>query len=75
MDDILIRYGIPSKLDQVPYGTQCRVMCPDKMSFDLYLQMSHIESEPSWVISGTFPIEIGKEAIQGIIDKRLSYNQ
>jgi hypothetical protein len=46
--ETLIRYSKPSKLDQAPYGTQCKVISALTADYDLYQQMSMDEQRPFW---------------------------
>lgn len=56
MPTTLNRYGQPSPLDQAPFGTHCKVI--KQKEFEIYVQMSHNEEYPNWIIVGTFPKEI-----------------
>ena len=50
---IITRYEEPSIMDDLPYGTACKVLLGDK--FDLYCQISKHEGEkPNWLFIGTF---------------------
>ena len=48
LPDLLIRYGKPSKLDQAPLGTKCKVIGEGPVQ--LYIQNAKNESEPDWVL-------------------------
>jgi len=72
MENILMRNGIPSKLDQAPYGTQCRVPNSPRTGFELYLQVSKNSEEPNWELMGYFPTIIDPMDIKEIISKRLN---
>lgn len=45
----IFRHGPPSKLDTAPFGTEC-VCLIEKL---LYMQYSHDEESPNWVLVGT----------------------
>jgi len=52
LENMLIRYGEPSKLDCSPFGTICKRKVDDK--FEIYLQVSDNESSPYWEKIGIF---------------------
>jgi len=67
---ILLRHGAPGKLDEAPYGTQYRVQQGD--NFDLYIQRNTDSENPHWELIGVFYNETTDEAIQEVVDKRLT---
>jgi hypothetical protein len=50
---IIIRHAEPGPMDELPFGTACKVVLGDK--YDLYVQASKNECEkPNWLFIGTF---------------------
>lgn len=43
----IVRYGLPNKWDQAPYGTRCRVII-DGDREDIYIQVNVDEENPKW---------------------------
>lgn len=65
---IILRHAAPSLLDELPYGTACKVSVEDK--FDLYVQVSKHELEnPNWMFIGTFD----KDVSEFIIEEEIKY--
>lgn len=48
------RWGKPSKHDQVPYGTICKSGSIYNQIFEIYVQMSEDDKNPSWEKVGDF---------------------
>lgn len=44
---VVIRYSIPNKIDEAPFGTLYSVV-GDKQDSDLYIQLSQDEKCPQW---------------------------
>ncbi len=65
------RYGIPTKMDQFPYGTACKVYDHNKDIYDLYLQVAQDENNPNWELIETFNKTSNIENIHTIISSRL----
>lgn len=57
MENMLIRTGEPSKYDEFPYGTPCKVAKTMGDTFELYVQISHDDASPCWEKVGIFPTE------------------
>lgn len=49
----LIRYSPPSKLDQAPCGTQCKVKSALLGEYEIYQQMNSDEESPCWRLIDT----------------------
>ena len=50
---IISRHEAPSIMDDLPYGTACKVLLDGK--YDLWCQISkHEEEKPNWLFIGTF---------------------
>ena len=49
----IVRHGPPSKFDEAPKDTYCKVINSDK-NFDLWIQVSSKEDEPCWQFVDTF---------------------
>ena len=50
---IITRHEAPSIMDELPYGTACKVLLSDK--FDLHVQLNkHEDEKPNWLFIGTF---------------------
>ena len=65
---IILRHSAPSLLDNLPYGTACKVLKEEK--FDLYVQTSKNDLEyPNWMFIGAFDKDVG----QFIIDEEIKY--
>lgn len=59
---IITRFGEPSKSDTAQHSTICRVSnSPD--SFDIYLQISHDEENPNWILMGQYHSSISDQDI------------
>ena len=50
---LIVRWGKPSKHDQLSYGTICQSLGRGD-SFDIYVQMNEDDSNPLWEMVGTF---------------------
>ena len=68
---IINRWGEPSKLDQAPFATQCKVFKNNHDLFDVYLQISHDEINPNWIFIGTFDKDCSDDMIVSNIQKTL----
>lgn len=53
LDNPIIRFSEPSKMDHAPQGYTCRVM-KNETDYDLYLQSSSQEDDPKWIHMGDF---------------------
>lgn len=51
---MLIRFGKPSKYDQLPYGTICKRISTMGETFEVYIQMGKNDSYPCWEMVGIF---------------------
>jgi len=71
---IIDRYGIPTELDQFPYGTQCKVSNHHHNEYDLYLQVSDDEDNPEWDLLGTFTTSSNQFEIEQLMMSRLRKN-
>lgn len=49
----IVRHSAPSKLDQSPLGTMCKVFTGHGEEYELYIQYSASE-EPRWEFMGKF---------------------
>jgi hypothetical protein len=71
MESLVIeRFGIPTKMDELPYGTQCKVIDHHHDIYSLYVQVSK-ESEPNWEFIGMFCSATSKDFINNILKERL----
>lgn len=61
----LLRHGPPSKLDDVPYGSQCFVK--KGLHNDIYVQTNRLMGEPQW----HYVYRAANEASQDEIDQRI----
>jgi hypothetical protein len=66
---IIVRHGSPSSFDHCPRGTQCRVPFSDQ--FELFIQMSQKEDDPSWQSVGVFHQDTNEETIKSEIQSIL----
>lgn len=48
----IIRHSAPTKLDQSPLGTNCKVMTGNGQDYELYIQYSADSEHPSWEYLG-----------------------
>ena len=56
---IILRHSAPSILDELPYGTACKVIVEDK--FELYVQINKNElQDPNWMFVGIFDKDVGE---------------
>lgn len=53
-EDIIVRYGEPSKYDQAPYGTLCKRIKTMSEAFEMYIQTSKNDTDPCWEKVGIF---------------------
>lgn len=68
--NIIIRHEEPNSMDELPYGTACKVLLDGK--FDLYVQINKNEDErPKWLFIGTFDNDINQKVITEEIDNVL----
>jgi hypothetical protein len=71
-NDILVRYGEPSKYDHGPYGAICKVIKAATEQFDIYVQLSQHESNPQWHFVGAFaiaPDDVIIQRVQELLNK------
>lgn len=54
---VLIRHGKPSKYDEAPLGTMCKIMNATETNYDLYIQYSADDAHPRWEYMGNFDID------------------
>ena len=55
----IIRHSAPSLLDELPYGTACKVIVEDK--FELFVQINKNElQDPNWMFVGIFDKDVGE---------------
>ena len=47
----LIRYSAPTKYDQYPMGTRCKVIHTLSADYELYEQISPDETNPIWYLN------------------------
>jgi len=71
---IITRFGEPSKMDTAEFGTICRVST-NQESFDIYLQISHAQEEPNWILMGAYPSSISDTYIYNDVHKTLLSKQ
>jgi hypothetical protein len=57
--ETIIRHSAPSKLDQAPKGTECKVENGEE--YQLYVQCSSQEEDPQWQLMGTYQKEEKKD--------------
>lgn len=57
LQNMLIRHGEPSNLDQAPYGTLCKSVKTLCDTFEVYVQISENEEIPCWEKVGIFNSE------------------
>lgn len=67
---VMTRFGEPGKMDIAPFGTICKVThCPEKV--EVYVQLSHDESDPNWTLIEKFSCDVSDEMLQAEIKKIL----
>jgi hypothetical protein len=69
VNNILIRYGEPSKYDHGPYGTICKVIKATNEMCDVFVQLSLDESMPAWSFLGAFAIDNDQDIIRHVHDR------
>lgn len=47
--EVLIRYSVPTKYDQYPVGTQCKVIQTLSADYELYEQICPNQENPIWM--------------------------
>lgn len=68
---IVVRHSEPTILDALPFGSQCRVPRSNKLSYDLYVQISRDEENPKWEYGGYFLTAEKDEEVKTWIDAKL----
>ncbi len=71
MELVIERFGVPGKMDELPYGTQCKVIDHHHDIYSLYVQTSK-DGDPKWELMGMFCAASPKEYIQNILHERLN---
>lgn len=71
---IIERYGMPTHMDQMPYGTGCKVIDHNHNEYDLYLQVGHDQEKPNWELIERFSNRSHENALQDTINHRLRKN-
>ena len=71
VENMLIRTGEPSKYDEFPYGTPCKVAKTIGDTFEVYVQISHDETSPCWERIGIFSSDT-EQTIQEEIERVLA---
>lgn len=51
---VLIRHSKPTKYDQAPQGSTCKVLKVLCVEYELYKQISSDDENPYWELIGTF---------------------
>jgi hypothetical protein len=51
--ETIVRYAPPTKYDEAPFGTHCKVIHELSDTYDLYIQYSHDEEHPKWELMQT----------------------
>lgn len=59
---MIVRYGMPSKMDTAPYHTLCKVS-NNSDTVEIYLQISHDEEDPIWIPIAEFAQPVSDEHI------------
>lgn len=72
--NMIERYGVPSKHDQLPYGTSCKVINHSHDEYDLYLQVGEDEDDPKWELLETFNSQSIQDYVNCRIEDRLRKN-
>lgn len=72
--NVIVRHGIPTSLDQAPYGTVCNVVDHHQDKYDTYLQVGKNEEIPEWELLESFNARTSSEHIEGRISSRLRKN-
>lgn len=67
---IVTRFGEPTKMDTARYGTICRVSSSPE-SFDIYLQISHDEENPTWMSMGTYSSLLSDEELYNKVHNKI----
>lgn len=67
----IVRYGMPTKMDEAPYGSKCIVKRHQDDIYHMYLQVSHKDDNPNWELIGVFGPQSPEEYIQQLIKRRL----
>lgn len=70
----IVRWGKPSKHDQLPYGTICKSGHTAKQMFEIYVQMSHDDQFPEWEKVGDFS-PVTYHVIEEEVNKILNVKQ
>lgn len=69
--NVIERYGIPTKMDQFPYGTSCKVYDHHHDNYDLYLQICQDTENPQWELLESFSKVSNQDNINNMIKSRL----
>lgn len=67
----IVRYGVPTKLDEAPYGSRCMVKYHNQETYELYIQASKESEQPQWDFIGQFSHLSSQDHIDQMVSKRL----
>jgi len=69
---IVIRHSEPTILDELPFGSQCKVPRPNKLSYELYVQTSKDSTNPKWEFGGYFLVAEKDDEVNKLVNAKLS---
>lgn len=55
-DNCIMRFGPPSDMDKLPYGTRIKVIKGHQ--YEIYIQSNTNQETPVWIAMGPFNVEV-----------------